>query len=288
MGIVIGTLCLNEMEWLPRLYAQHCQWPGMVKWVFVEAADRSYAKANPSMVTDEGLSVDGTTEYLRDLMSTDDRVIHFKFGFTDHADPSLCKIAARNKYWEVAAQYKPDFVVSVDADEFYTREHQADLVRVMEEYAGKGYRGFTFPRREIWHPPAAFHLPLMKLEVVGGFWGIPCCHWWRWEPGAGHKECHNTPQDGRGRYLNDDLVQLHRWADMPTMVHLGFASSLTTRTAKNRYYEGRGESVDPQRKWYTDSRRAWEGWTPGVQLPRGARVVPYEGPVPECFLEGTS
>lgn len=281
--IVIGTLCLNEMQWLPKLYEQHKNWVGMVKWVFVEAADRSYANANPSLVTDRGLSVDGTTEFLQQLAKDDPRVVHVPFGFADHADPSLCKITARNRYWEIAAEYHPEFVVSVDTDEFYTHDHQRLIVEVMRSQAAKGWRGFTFPRREIWRPPSVADQPLMSLEVVGGFWGIPCCHWWRWEPGAGHRDCHNTPQDGKGRYLNDDLVQLHKIPGMPEMIHFGFAANEQSRLAKNLYYERRGESSDPQRLWYTQSRAAWQSWKLGDPLPRGARVVPYTGPVPECF-----
>ena len=39
--IALATLALNEMEWLPLLWEQHRAWPGMVRWVFVEAADRA-------------------------------------------------------------------------------------------------------------------------------------------------------------------------------------------------------------------------------------------------------
>lgn len=282
--IVIGTLCLNEMQWLGKLYEQHKDWPELACWCFVEAADRSYANANPSLVTDRGLSVDGTTEFLTELARTDRRVVHVPFGFADHVDPSLCKIAARNKYWEVAAEHRPEFVISLDADEFYTHGHQRLIVEVMRRQAERGWRGFTFPRREIWHPPSITDQPLMSWEVVGGFWGIPCCHWWRWEKGAGHFDCHNTPQGANGRYLNDDLVQLHKDLFVPQMIHLGFAAKRDTREAKRRYYEVRGELTDRTRRWYCESRAAWAGWKPGDALPRGAVVGPYEGPVPEVFL----
>ena len=67
MSIVLSTLCLNEMEWLDKLYAQHKDWVGLEKWIFVESADRVYAETNPDMVSSSGLSVDGTTEFLREL-----------------------------------------------------------------------------------------------------------------------------------------------------------------------------------------------------------------------------
>ena len=49
MRIVLATLLLNEMEWLPKLYEQHKDWPGLCGWVFVEAADRVYANVNPEV-----------------------------------------------------------------------------------------------------------------------------------------------------------------------------------------------------------------------------------------------
>ena len=71
--------------------------------------------------------------------------------------------------------------------------------------------------------------------------------------------------------------------DSPQMIHMGFASKLETRAAKNRYYEERGEKVDRKRSWYCDSRKAFEVWRPHMALPKGAKVISYTGPTPECF-----
>ncbi len=64
MKIALVTLALNEMEWIPRLWQQHKDWPELAAWVFVEAADREYARANPGMTTPEGFSIDGTMSFL--------------------------------------------------------------------------------------------------------------------------------------------------------------------------------------------------------------------------------
>lgn len=297
-GVLLATLCLDEMEWLPRLWEQHRDWPELRRWVFVEATDRSFAEANPGTSSADGLSTDGTTEFLAALAKEDDRVQHVRYGFADHPDPALRKIGPRNRYWEIAAEVRPEFVVSVDADEFYTREDQGKLLELMRRPDYAPDWGWTIMRREIWRPPSIAGEPLFASEVVGGFWAIPCCHWWRWAGGVGHRECHNTPQFRDGRYLNDALRQLHdrTWVPavggatrefvLPQMIHMGFAAGAVTRAAKNRYYEGRGESADRQRRWYTESRLAWETWKPGDALPRGAAVQPYTGPVPEVFLEG--
>lgn len=284
MSVLLGTLCLGEMQWLPMLWEQHRDWPGLAKWVFVESADVEYARVNPDHVSPEGLSVDGTTEFLEGLAERDPRVIHIRHGFSSHRDPAVGKAAARQRYLDVAEEVRPEYVLAVDADEFYTREDQAKLLQVMDER--RSYRAFTFPRREIWRPPCWADRPLFDCEVVGGFWQIPCGHWFRWSPGMHYADCHNTPVDARGRHLNNRLLHLHDKADtpgLPQMVHLGFAAKLESRVAKHRYYAGRGEDRDRQRKWYVHSRAAWETWQPGEELPRGAKVIPYQGPVPEVF-----
>jgi len=51
MSVLIGTICLNEMQWLPMLYEQHRYWPDLEKWVFVEGADRVYQQTNPELVS---------------------------------------------------------------------------------------------------------------------------------------------------------------------------------------------------------------------------------------------
>ncbi len=285
MSVMLATLCLNEMEFLPRLWEQHKGWPDVSAFVFVEASDAAYERANPGMVSATGLSVDGTSDFLRDLARRDSRVVHAPIGRCSNPDPALGKIDARNWYWREAARVEPSFIISLDADEMYVKADQPRINEQMRFWAKRGYTGFTFPKREIWRPPSIAAEPLFAKEVVGGFWGIPCCHWWAWSRGAGHFACHNTPQDASGRYLNDSLKQLHGDPDMPQMLHLGFAATAKTRRAKQLYYEGRGESDDPQRRWYVDSRRCWNDWKPGDPLPNKARVIEYTGPIPEVFRE---
>ena len=97
---------------------------------------------------------------------------------------------------------------------------------------------------------------------------------------------HNTPETREGRLLSQDgFKRLDLMPGTPQMIHMGFAASAKTRAAKNRYYEVRGEADDPKRRWYTESRRAFETWQPGDPLPHGAKVIGYDGPVPEVFQE---
>lgn len=282
MTVMLATLCLNEMEWLNKLWLQHKDWPGLIDWVFVEAADRTYAETNPSMVSKDGLSVDGTSDFLSDLEKRDCRVHYVRHGFSDHTDPARCKIAARQQYMNVAEKVShPDLLIQLDADEFYTKVDQTLVNEVMVRHSD--YLCFTLPKREIWRPPSVKDRPLFDTEVVGGFWNIACCHWWNWRSEMAYRDCHITPSTADGRPTNDRLLQLHLEPNMPQMIHLGFASARRTRLAKNKYYAERGEMADPQRRWYVQSRSAWDTWRPGFDLPNDAKVIPYVGPIPEVF-----
>lgn len=281
MKLAICTLVLNEMEWLPKLYEQHKNWPGVEKWIFVESADRTYADVNPDMVTSEGLSVDGTTEFLSELALSDPRVTHIKHGFCSAKDKAQAKCEARNRYLNALMDmdFHPNYFIVLDADEFYPFESQTDINYLLPRNLGNG---FAFRHREIWYPPYLQERKAnqFEYEVVGGFWDIPYCRVWRWYRGLTY-ENHNTPSIGKTSLDS----RLNRMTDpsFPYMVHMGFASQLKTRAAKNRYYETRGEAVDRKRSWYCDSRRCFETWEPKMELPHNAHVCLYTGSVPECF-----
>lgn len=286
MRVALCTLVLNEMEWLPRLYEQHRGWPGLVRWVFVEAADREFARVNPGLVTEGGLSTDGTTGYLKSL-SHDPLVTVCHHGWTGRADgkdPSQGKCEARSTGLRLLEGLPddPDLLVVLDADEFWPYASQERLAPYVRGLSA-AYTGFAFRHREVWRPPLYRGDPLFSREVRGGFWAIPYCRVWRWELGLRYAKTHNTPQTAAGALLDRSLYRGEGDPKAPEYVHLGFAADPRRRVAKHRYYEGRGEAKDKHREWYCRSRGAWETWTEGDRLPRGAEVVPYAGPVPECF-----
>ena len=279
--VLLGTLALNEMEWLSRLYTQHKDWPGLVRWVFVEGCDAAYARANPDLSTPEGFSIDGTSDLLADLARGDDRVRYVRQGMTEGREPAQTKCLMRQKYLDVANEVRPGVVVTLDADEFYTNEHQA---RIASLTFHQRYAGSIFHRREIWRPPSISGLPLFGHEVVGGFWNIPCCHWWRWHLGMCYRGNHNTPEVN-GVSLGGRFTRYDRVKGAPEMVHLGFAATERMRVAKNHYYQERGEGRTDFRQWYVESRASWLNWKLGDPLPHGALVREYDGPVPEVFQE---
>lgn len=275
--LVIGCLCLNEMEWLPKWVDQHIDWPGCRQIVFVESADPIFASQCPDMVTKAGLSTDGTTEFLRSLAREDSRFIHIPHGWTTHDDPAENKTAARQRYLDVANEVEPDFVAIVDSDEMYMKSDQPIINETLAS-AGKSLRHYCFPFTHIWRPESIQNEPLFKYEVVGGFWEMAHTKFFRWLPGVRY-DCHQRPTYPDG---SDRLVE-HPHAT-PRCIHMAFASDAEKRKAKHAYYRARGEGVNDHRDWYVASRSAYERWQPGDILPRGAEVREYQGPIPECFL----
>lgn len=281
--IMLATLCLNEMEWLPLLYEQHKSWPGLVSWVFVEGADAAYASANPHMVSD-GFSVDGTSEYLEGLLRTNSKAWYIPHGLFSHASPDLGKAVARSRYLEHADEVRPDYIVILDADEMYTHAHQLLLNNVVRRDPNS--QGWAFHQREIWRPPSIADHSLLSWEVIEGLWRMTHCHCWRWNRGMRYINSHIYPSLPNGHTLNCEMARLEYVPGMPQYVHLGWASQARTRLAKTRYYTARGEGQGDGRAKWMECRRAWEGWSPSDSLlPHGARVVPYTGPIPECLAK---
>ena len=283
MSVCLATLCLNEMEWLPRLYKQHRHWPSLKKWVFVESADRVYAETNPTKVTSKGLSIDGTSEYLEGLAKHDPRIVYIPFGFSEHpTDEAQNKCVCRQAYLDEIEQHHPELFVVVDADEFYPQQYQQGTNLLVA--GNPSYNAFVMKHREVWRPPAISHFPLFRSEVVGGFWDVLYCRTWRWEPHLQYVDDHNTPQCGT-RKLTDSLRR--PVPGDPYFVHLGFTSKADSRSAKHNYYVARGEGRTDHRQMYVDSRASYLTWHPitNPKLPGGAQVIPYRGLIPEVFQD---
>lgn len=303
MRVMLATICLNEMEWLPRLVEQHKDWPGLAGWCFVEGCDPVYAETNPSMVTEDGLSIDGTTEFLEGLDFRGVCVIHAG-EVRQMGDQGKCQL--RNQYLRAVdtslSKYAPDVIVQIDADEFYTREDQRRIneLAMFYFYPGSPVTSIMLRQRHIWRPPCWTHPQcrperhepeeVFSHEVVGGYWHVPHTRIWRYVPGMLHVCNHNWPEVN-GQYLTANIARIDldpSHAERPQCVHLGYASAGTSRTAKHSYYIARGEGAEggrigQKRSMYVECREAWERWSPGDELPHGARLIPYDGPIPEVF-----
>lgn len=300
MRIMLATLCLNETEWLQLLYEQHKNWPGLVNWTFVESADITYARTSPDMVSKEGLSVDGTSEFLQSLSVRDNRISYVPTGFCESGDPAQAKCIARQHYLDIANQVRPDIIVVLDADEFYTYRDQKAIVDLTKAFKGEFYKAFLFRQRHIWKPPSLSAQPLsFRHEVVNGYWSVPHCRVWRWEPDVRYSRNHNYIESKSGMFLNKRLFRadtlfrhqiLTRMGSLviPQCIHMGFASKGENRKAKHEYYKARGEGVTDRRSMYVECRSAYETWKVGDNLPHGAKVIPYNGPIPECFKGSTN
>ncbi len=294
MRVMLATIALNEEEWLPRLFEQHKDWPGLVGWCFVEGADPVFRNTNPSLVSAEGLSVDGTTEWLEEFKRHDYRIVgHHCRSVPEGGDQGKCFL--RNQYLAYADMIKPDVIIQLDADEFYTKEDQQAISHLcVDHMSGRyGYSSMMLKQRHIWRPPYYSPEParLFDQEVVGvnSYWGVPHTRIWRYIPGMRHVRNHNWPEVS-GSYLTMGMLRcdLMDQKTMPQTVHMGYASSGANRAAKAEYYKARGEGqeggrVGRKRQMYLQCRDAHLCWEPGHVLPGGAEVIPYDGPKPEVF-----
>lgn len=331
MRVMLATICLNEMEWLPKLVEQHRDWPGLVNWTFVEGCDPEYARANPDFVDRFGLSKDGATDFLlSNCCGTANKMYHVPQGNSTGGDvypADQYKCLLRNQYLNHVEHFKPDFIVQLDADEFYTKEDQQRIndLAMFYFYPGSPITSIMLRQRHIWRPPSicprcegtgsilspipqcepsrSYHhdcpdcdgsdigyTPLFSQEVIGGYWQVPHTRIWKYIPGMRHVRNHNWPEVD-GRYLTSGMARIDLdppHVPRPQCVHLGYASSSRNRKAKADYYLARGEGseggrVGRKRSMYVDCRDAHLNWKPGDVLPHGARVLPYDGPVPEVF-----
>lgn len=306
MRVMLATIVLNEMEWLPKLYLQHRNWPGLCGWVFVEGADPMFREANPTLVSKDGLSTDGTTEYLESICPRSTKLNNIDRSSgpvwintmyksnppfeSDHiklkevpASGDQGKCFLRNAYLLMAEAYEPDIIIQIDCDEFYTKEDQNEIVRWCglrtQPYAS--YTAWMFRQRHVWHTP------LFSQEVVGGYWAVPHTRVWRWIKGMRHVRNHNWPEV-EGRYLTESMIRCDLMPRMPECVHMGYSSSQESRAAKAKYYIARGEGSEGgrlgrKRSMYNACRYAHLTWELGQELPHGAQVIPYSGPIPEVF-----
>lgn len=275
--IALATICLNEHEWLYRLVEQHQDWPGLVSWAFVEASDRLYGVGAPGeVVSPEGLSVDGTTAFLEELEGLNPLVRYSAVGRVAN------KCEARTHYLRMIDEAEPDWIVVLDADEFYTREHQLRINEILSEQQKEPRSPVLFRQRHLWRPHAIGRVELLTYEVVGAYWNVPHLRMWPWYPGMVYRDDHNAPELADGTSLRARMLKdFHPLS--PQCVHTGFASLLVSRRAKHAYYVARGEGRADGRHHYVQCRHAWERWRPGVRLPYGARVVDYQGPEPEVL-----
>ncbi len=282
--IVLATLCLNEMEWLPRLYEQHKRWPGMCRWVFVEAATKLYSEVNPELVSQHFLSVDGTSNFLGELRRQDSRITYIPHGMSSHPNPAHDKVQASQRYLDIAESEKPDFIFVLDADEFYSLYAQQRITETLA--TNMTYNSFMFRQREIWRPPSIEKTQLFTKEVIGGLWGKRHIRGWKWQSGMRYVDSHCWPS------LNNTLLiepagKFDRTMPNVYNAHLGFAANPQMRLAKHRFYLARKDQERHKHgNLVLDAREAWNSWKSDDRLPGGARVVRYDGVVPEVFREG--
>lgn len=283
MKLALCTLCFNEAPNIAACHRNHRHWPGRFKHVFVEGFDPLYQLANPQMVSQFGTSIDGMVEILADIEACDHHSQYIPIGRMQHPTSfEQHKCVGREAYLRALdwphVDSSPDWIAVIDADEFYSPHSQEEITRQLEDLPDH-VTCAVVPQIHLWRPPSIANQPI-QYQVTGGYWSVPHTRFWRWCDGltympTGIPHSHNWPaKEGEQRYRIENgavLKNVH-------CVHTGFAGDRKRYEADLRYYLERNESHT--RAMYMACRAAWLTWKPGDELPAGAKVLPYEGWIP--------
>lgn len=268
MRILLCTLCLNEADILERHIQHHLKWPDRVGHIYVEGSDPLYDRKN-----DDGLSIDDTTSILKNHFNVE----HIPVGIFD---PSLhdrpipsdqYKAIGRDVYLRAAEKYDPDWIIVVDADEFYPQKSMDNIVSFLS-VVSNDITSITVPQIHLWRPPVISYRPV-RFAVTGRYWSVPHVRIFRYRPEmtyiASH-DCtrgvsgdlpavnHNWPAyRGETSHANSRNV----WMMSAQCYHYGFAPrDFDGYKADLRYYAARGE-METRNQTYR-CRKAFLEWQP--------------------------
>jgi len=282
--VVITMIVLNEMEFLEKNIKQHLSWPGLQQIIIVEGSTKTYGATNPHVVSPQGLSTDGTTEYLIQLAEENPLITYIPYGWTS-GPLAQGKKELRNAYCQEIKKYNPYIFVAIDADEFYCYGDQIKINEVVR--INPKYESWLFPLHDVWKPPQMADTELFKWKVIGGYWRVPHTKVWKWSPGTRYLLDHIHPSRPGGVPKKTYRIK----GISPACIHLGFARDPGHRKRTNAYYVARGEGKEKtgkNRQTYVDCRGSWETWTSGQKLPHGGQVIPYTYQKPEILNSSTA
>lgn len=276
--ITIGMIVLNEEEYIWHNLKQHYDFAHQI--VVVEGSVLKYPNSN---VLPNGRSTDKTAEIVKNFPDPKNKI-----EFIQPTRRWKDKVEQRNQYLQRATG---DFLIVIDADEFYTKADQQLLNREFATHRNVLLFKFERAVKNASHRRGIIHFWYgFKHQVIGGYWDIPHNRIYRQVSGMKYVDSHNHPT-----YLNgvrsDRLSGRFVAQTKAKCYHAGFVKKLVNIRDKNRLYLNRGEGREPQpnirklRQMYIDCRTAWETWKPGISLPHGAKIVPYAGHIPEALLK---
>lgn len=268
-SIFLGTIFLNEKKFLGLNLLQHYMFCD--NWVLVEGACKGYPTRK---VTEDGLSLDGSENQVRLFPDRYGKIEYIQHGWTE-ADGEDAKSELRNRY---ISRCSHDYLVVVDADEFYKHE---DLSEALYCFNDESVYSVTLPQVHFWKNTSQF--------ITGEYYDISHTRIYRYIPGAKYIKNHNFPEvngtyiHGRGNKKYQRTVKnlpngVFTYEE-PRCYHMGFAKDFDDMRDKSDYYINRGEDVT--RVTTTQSRAAWFD----DNLPDKCRVRRWGGYLPEVLVD---
>lgn len=268
----ICTIALNEEEYIENVLRNFYDWECCHQIIIVEGAVKLYPKDNVK----KGHSTDRTIEIIKNFPDPQNKIVLVQGEWKN-------KMEQRSQY---AKRITGDYMFVVDADECYIK---ADLDILKNEVLSK-------PNVELWRfnqDPNPSRRGIIHFwhgidkHVIGGYWNVPHNRIYKFSKGLRYTTNHNHPAKKNGKAVVKDNVKTE--TTKIKCYHLGFSKCKQNMADKIQFYKNRGEGKEknPQlrkrRQMYVDCRDAWFNWKPGNKLPHGAKVLPYNGPLPEVL-----
>lgn len=264
--ITFGTILLNEQKFIGLSLYQHYTFCD--NWILVEGTCLGYPTRK---VTENGFSKDFSSNIIEIFPDPNDKLKYVKHGWTS-ANGEDAKSELRNEYLKYTQE---DFLVVLDADEFYIKD---DLIEVFKKFDNPKLYGITLPQVHFWKNTQSY--------ITGEYYDISHTRIYRNINGMKYIQNHNFPEingefvhkKGHFKYKRTQIEKKDRFTfEEPCCYHMGFAKDYDDMKDKSDYYVNRGE--DTTRQSTTESRAAWFNG----ELPEKCRVKKWCGPLPEVL-----
>lgn len=262
--IALGTILLNEQKFIGLSLFQHYDF--CEKWVLVEGTCLGYPTRKVTLL---GLSKDKSSDIIQLFPDPLNKIKYVQHGWTSSGGEDA-KSELRNAYLKYISE---DFLVVLDADEFY-RKH--DLVEAFKVFKNSNDHAVVLPQVHFWKSTERY--------ITGEYYDISHTRIYKNMPGMKYIRNHNFPELngtftyelGQFKFSRTQIEKGNKTFDWkePRCYHMGFAKDYDDMRDKSDYYVNRGEDIT--RKSTTESRAAWFD----DKLPEKCRIKKWSGEIP--------
>ena len=240
---------LNEEKFIYSCIKQIYDWECTHEIIILEGSTKLYRQANPDMVNVQGLSIDKTSEIIRNFPDPQKKIKFIQQRWED-------KLELKKKMWSMATGY---YVWLIDADEFYTPE---DLTKIAETIKTKPIKQLKIKQR-------IFGRTLDSIVTGGRFTNNYMERFW--ERGKNHPNTHHSVKDEDGKTLSseDAGIICYHYSNLHSKTYLK-AKAKFYRLRNEIMYQGKYESHCVYNDGIINAKI-------GDVLPGGVTIEKYDG-----------